>query len=97
MAGDILADRLKAICYDTDTLRSIAGVYELRRRDVPHGPLRAASDISVLAAQCIRIVADLKDLCKPDPNERIEGLHNPNRTVEGEHVEEFVSGKYLER
>lgn len=86
MAGDFLevahvSRALAKIAYPTDTMRSYAAVFEAQRRDFQGGPLRQPSEISVLAADCIRLVADLKDM-EPVPNAA---------------VTEFIDGKYLER
>lgn len=95
MPNDDLQRWLADIDCKPDTLRMYAGIFETARRHTPEGPLVKASDISLTAAKCFRLAAELKDLqailIDTDPN--------VNKLVDttGPSVNEFIDAKYGER
>lgn len=87
MAGDFLSRILKEVDVKPDVLRVYAGIFETPRRDGVNGFLTKPGPIGLTVAQCLRIVADMKDL----ELIRLE----PESPMQGESVTEFVEGSYL--
>lgn len=99
MAAYLLAHWLADVQCSPDVLRRYASIFEMVRRHSPDGPLMKPSDVSLTAAKCFRIVADLKELqavaIGSVPTEKMALVLAGE--METHSVNEFIDAKYIHK